>query len=169
MKPKYISVIGGSVCGAVEYALAEEVGALVAENGATLVCGGLSGVMEAAARGAKGAGGATIGILPGHDRASANSYLDHVLTTGLGHARNLVVVSSGDAVIAIGGGYGTLSEIGLAAKIGRPVVIVGGWRLHSDAEAGRVRYATSAREAVALALEAPSTGSAQPGHTAASF
>jgi uncharacterized protein (TIGR00725 family) len=168
MKPSYISVIGGGTCEAAEYALAEEVGALVAKNGATLVCGGLSGVMEAAARGAKKAGGTTIGILPGHDRAPANPYLDHVLTTGIGHARNLAVVSSGDAVIAIGGGYGTLSEIGLAAKIGRPVVIVGGWRLLGDEKAEGVRYASSAREAVALAFGAAAPGSAQPGDTTAS-
>jgi uncharacterized protein (TIGR00725 family) len=150
MRLAYISVIGGGRCGAAEYALAEEVGRLVAQEGATLVCGGLSGVMEAAARGAKEAGGVTIGILPGHDRALANPYLDHVLTTGMGHARNLAVVSSGDAVIAIGGSYGTLSEIGLAARIGRPVVILGGWRLQNDEGTEGVWYASSAREAMAL-------------------
>jgi uncharacterized protein (TIGR00725 family) len=150
MDPVYISVIGGGWCGAAEYALAEEVGRLVAREGATLVCGGLAGVMEAAARGAKEAGGTTIGILPGHDRASANPYLDHVLTTGMGHARNLAVVSSGDAVIAIGGGYGTLSEIGLAAKIGRPVVILAGWRLQNDEGIEGISYATSPAEAIAL-------------------
>ena len=154
MKPNYISVIGGGRCGPEEYALAEEVGRLVAQEGATLVCGGLAGIMEAAARGAKEAGGATIGILPGHDRASANPYLDHSLTTGLGHARNLIVVSSGDAVIAIGGGYGTLSEIGLAAKIGRPVVILSGWRLQNDEWSDGIWYATSAQEAMALVQRA---------------
>jgi uncharacterized protein (TIGR00725 family) len=158
MKPTYISVIGGGRCGAVEYALAEEVGQLVARKGATLVCGGLAGVMEAAARGAKEAGGTTIGILPGHDRALANPYLDHVVTTGMGHARNLAVVSSGDAVIAIGGSYGTLSEIGLAAKIARPVVILAGWRLQNDEGTEGVWYASSAREAVALAYEALAPG-----------
>ncbi len=150
MESTYISVIGGSSCEPAHCALAEEVGRLVAQQGATLVCGGLAGVMEAAARGAKEAGGTTIGILPGHDRAFANPYLDHVLTTGMGHARNLVVVSSGDGVIAIGGGYGTLSEIGLAAKIGRPVVILGGWRLQNDEGADGVWYASSAQEAMAL-------------------
>ncbi|MFH0916845.1 MAG: TIGR00725 family protein [bacterium] len=163
MKPAYISVIGGGRCGAAQYALAEEVGRLVAREGATLVCGGLAGVMEAAARGAKEAGGTTIGILPGHDRAPANPYLDHVLTTGMGHARNLAVVSSGDAVIAIGGEYGTLSEIGLAAKIGRPVVILAGWRLQNDEGAEGVWYAASPDEAIALvrralAREAPTRG-----------
>jgi len=146
----YISVIGATRCEATEYALAEEVGRLVAREGATLVCGGLGGVMEASARGAKEAGGVTIGILPGHDRAEANPYIDHALTTGMGHARNLAVVSSGDAVIAVGGRYGTLSEIGLAAKIGRPVVIVAGWRLEGEGATGGVWYAGSPGEAIAL-------------------
>jgi uncharacterized protein (TIGR00725 family) len=150
MKPVYVSVIGGAQCGAAEQALAAEVGRLVAREGATLICGGMGGVMEAAARGAKEAGGTTIGILPGHDRAVANPYLDHVLTTGMGHARNLAVVSSGDAVIAIGGGYGTLSEIGLAAKVGRPVVILAGWRLEGGKEAKGISYASSAAEAMTL-------------------
>lgn len=165
MKPRYISVIGGGRCTAAEYALAEEVGALVAARGATLVCGGLAGVMEGAARGARRAGGATIGILPGHDRTLGNPYLDHVLTTGIGHARNLAVVSSGDAVVAIGGGYGTLSEIGLAAKIGRPVVILGGWRLVREDKTDGVKYASSAREAVALAFGETPPGSQGPGAT----
>jgi uncharacterized protein (TIGR00725 family) len=162
MKLGYIAVIGGGSCGADEEALAEEVGRLVAQEGATLVCGGLGGVMEAAARGAKSAGGTTIGILPGHDRTFANAYLDHVLTTGMGHARNLAVVSSGDAVIAIGGGYGTLSEIGLAAKIGRPTIILGGWRLENDEGLAAVLYASSAREAVRLASEAFVQATAHP-------
>jgi len=180
MEPLYISVIGGGRCGPAEYALAEEVGRLVAREGATLVCGGLAGVMEAAARGAKEARGTTIGILPGHDRALANPYLDHVLTTGMGHARNLAVVSSGDAVIAIGGGYGTLAEIGLAAKIGRPVVILAGWRLLNDEGTEGVWYAGSPGEAMALvrgalapeamAREAPgreAPGPGAPGRAAA--
>lgn len=154
MKHLYISVIGGSRCSAAEYALAEQVGRLIAQEGATLVCGGLSGVMEAAARGAKEGGGVTIGILPGHDRALGNPYLDYVLTTGMGHARNLAVASSGDAVIAVGGEFGTLSEIGLAGKIGRPVVIVGGWRLQNDQGTEGVWYASSAEEAMTLIREA---------------
>jgi uncharacterized protein (TIGR00725 family) len=150
MKPRYVSVIGAGRCDSAEYALAEEVGRLVAEAGATLVCGGLAGVMEAAARGAKAAGGTTIGILPGHDREVANPYLDHVVTTGMGEARNLAVVSSGDVVIAVAGGYGTLSEIGLAAKIGRPVVIVRGWRVESQEPLEGLWYASSAAEALTL-------------------
>lgn len=137
--------------------LATEVGRLVAQAGAVLVCGGLHGVMDAAAHGAKQAGGCTIGVLPGHDRSAANPFIDHAITTGLGEARNLVVVSSGDAVIAVGGSYGTLSEIGLAAKIGRPVVILEGWRLETSgpaAASGRpgIYYAHSPQEAVELAL-----------------
>jgi len=162
MERIYISVIGGSRCTAAEYALAEEVGRLIAAQGATLVCGGLSGVMEAAARGAKETGGTTIGILPGHDRSLGNPYLDYALTTGIGHARNLAVVSSGDAVIAVGGGFGTLSEIGLAAKIGRPVVIVSGWRLQNDYGAEGVWYASSADEAMALVKEALGVGRSSP-------
>ncbi len=131
-----------------------EVGGLVARAGATLVCGGLSGIMEAAARGAREAGGFTIGILPGHDRSPANPYLDRVITTGLGHARNLAVVSSGDAVIAIGGSYGTLSEIGLAARVGRPVVILSGWRLQNDLGTQGIWYASSPSEAMALIRQA---------------
>ena len=154
MQPQYISVIGGGQCGAAEYAAAVEVGRLVAEAGAKLVCGGLSGIMEAAARGAKEAGGTTIGILPGHDRALANPYIDHVVTTGVGHARNLAVVSSGDAVIAIGGSFGTLSEIGLAGRVGRPVVILSGWRVQNDQGTEGVWYASTPREAMALVRQA---------------
>ncbi len=165
MKPLYISVIGGGNCGPAEQALAEQVGGLVAKEGAALVCGGLGGVMEAAARGARAAGGTTVGILPGHDRSQANAYLDYVLTTGIGHARNLAVVSSGDAVIAVGGSYGTLSEIGLAAKIGRPVVILGGWRLEGGEETGRITYASSAEQAIDLVRQAlaPMAGGATEG------
>ena len=166
MQSKYVSVIGGGRCTAAEYALAEEVGGLIARRGATLVCGGLAGVMEGAARGAKEAGGTTIGILPGHDRRLGNPYLDHVITTGMGQARNLAVVSSGDVVIAIGGGYGTLSEIGLAAKLGRPVVILGGWRLEGGDEPEEVRYASSAPEAVALAFGAAAQASLESGDKA---
>src|SRR4051794_27062380 len=116
-----VSVIGS---GAGNDARAEEIGRLLAERGCTVVCGGRGEVMAAAARGAKSAGGRTIGILPGTSRADANEWIDHVVVTGLGHARNSVVAASGDAVIAVGGSHGTLTEIGFALVYGRPVVIL---------------------------------------------
>jgi uncharacterized protein (TIGR00725 family) len=103
------------------------VGRALGERGVALVCGGLGGVMEAACRGAKGAGGATIGILPGSDRAAANEFVDVAIPTGLGEARNALVVRAADAVIAVGGGYGTLSEIALALKAGKRVVGLETW------------------------------------------
>jgi uncharacterized protein (TIGR00725 family) len=131
---------------------AEEVGRLLAERRCTVVCGGRGEVMAAAARGAKSAGGTTIGILPGEDRRDANEWIDHVIVTGIGHARNLAVVASGEAVIAVGGRWGTLAEIGFARTLGRPVVILEpGWEVE-----GVERAATPA-EAVerALALARP--------------
>jgi uncharacterized protein (TIGR00725 family) len=126
---------------------AEEVGRLLAERGCTVVTGGLGDVMAAAARGAKSAGGTTIGILPGESRADANEWIDHAVATGIGHARNLAVAASGDAVIAIGGSWGTLAEIGFAMRLGRRVVVLEpGW----DVE-GLARAATPA-EAVDAAL-----------------
>jgi uncharacterized protein (TIGR00725 family) len=111
-----------------ELALAEEAGAAVAEAGAGLVCGGLGGVMEAACRGARSRGGVTVGLLPGTDRDAANGWVVVALPTGLGEARNALVVRAADAVVAIGGGWGTLSEIALALKIGLPVVGIGTWQ-----------------------------------------
>jgi uncharacterized protein (TIGR00725 family) len=116
-----VSVIGS---GAANEARAEEVGRLLATHGCTVVCGGRGEVMAAAARGAKSAGGTTIGILPGTSRDDANAWIDHVVVTGLGHARNAIVAASGDAVIAVGGSYGTLTEIGFAKVFRRPVVIL---------------------------------------------
>ena len=124
---------------------AEEVGRLLAERGCTVVTGGLGGVMAAAARGAKSVGGTTIGILPGERRADANEWIDHAVVTGIGHARNLAVAASGDAVIAVGGSWGTLAEIGFAMRLGRRVVV-----LDRDVE-GLKRAATPA-EAVETAL-----------------
>ena len=103
---------------------AEEVGRLLAERGCTVVCGGLGEVMAAAARGAKATSGTTIGILPGTSRAEANEWIDYAIVTDLGHARNAIVAATGDAVIAVGGSYGTLTEIGFARIYGRPVVIL---------------------------------------------
>jgi uncharacterized protein (TIGR00725 family) len=106
------------------------VGRELAEHGAVLVCGGLGGVMEAACRGAKDGGGTTIGILPGTDRAAANRFVDFAIPTGLGEARNALVVRAADALIAIGGAYGTLSEIAFALKAGKPVAGLGSWEVH---------------------------------------
>ena len=148
-----ISVIGS---GAEHEEAAEEVGRLLAERGATLVCGGLEEVMAAAARGAKSAGGVTIGILPGDSRSEANPWIDHAVATGTGHARNLAVAASGDAVIAVGGAFGTLSEIAYARLLGRPVVVLDPGI--AAPYAGVVRASTP-REAVeaALSLAAPAS------------
>ena len=129
------------------YEQAREVGRLVAERGGTVVCGGLGGVMEAAARGATEANGTAIGILPDEDRGRANAYLSFSIATGTGQARNLAVVCSGDVVVAVGGEYGTLSEVGLALKVGRPVVSLGSWDLGEHAA-----VAPSPEEAVRAAF-----------------
>ena len=139
-----IAVIGS---GAEHEGRAEAVGRLLAERGATVVTGGRGGVMAAASRGAKSAGGTTIGIVPGESRAEASEWVDHVVVTGIGHARNLAVVASGDAVIAVGGGYGTLAEIGLALTLGRRVVVLEpGWEIEGTLSAG------TPEQAVELAL-----------------
>jgi hypothetical protein len=143
----YVSVVGPGTASEELYEKARQIGRLAAERGATVVCGGRSGVMEAAARGAAEAGGTAIGILPEEDRGSANEYLTHSVATGTGHARNLAVVCSGDVVIAVGGEYGTLSEIGLALKVGRPVVALESWDLDEH-----VTAASSPQEAVAAAF-----------------
>jgi uncharacterized protein (TIGR00725 family) len=123
------------------------VGRLLAEHGCTVVTGGLDEVMAAAHRGAKKAGGTTIAILPGERRDEANPWADHVVATGIGHARNLAVAASGDAVIAIGGSYGTLAEMAFARRLGRPVVALEGAPSVEGAE-----VAASPEEAVALVL-----------------
>jgi uncharacterized protein (TIGR00725 family) len=139
-----VAVIGS---GAEHVERAEEVGRLLAERGCTVVTGGLGEVMAAAARGAKVVGGTTIGILPGERREDANDWIDHVVVTGIGHARNLAVVASGDAVIAVGGSWGTLAEIGFALRLGRPVVI-----LEPGQSVEGVLRAATPDEAVELAL-----------------
>ena len=127
---RQVSVSGGSVDPPDDALVAaEEVGRRLAEEGVTVVCGGLGGVMEAASRGAAGAGGEVIGILPGDDPAAANPHCTHVVATGIDYARNLAVVASGDGVIAIDGEWGTLSEIAFARRIGRPVVALRSWTL----------------------------------------
>lgn len=151
---KYISVIGAGICDTRTATAAEEIGRLIARAGAVLVCGGLGGVMEAACRGAREEGGVTIGILPGLDREDANPYIDHAICTGVGHARNLAVAASGDAVIAVGGEFGTLSEIGLARKAGRRVVLLGSWEISNNGNPPEgVLAAASPVQALLLALE----------------
>jgi uncharacterized protein (TIGR00725 family) len=139
-----VAVVGS---GAEHVGRAEEVGRLLAERGCTVVCGGLGEVMAAAARGAKSAGGTTIGILPGESRRDANEWIDHVVVTGIGHARNLAVAASGDVVIAVGGRWGTLAEIGFARVLGRPVVVLDpGWEIEG------LERASSPADAVERAL-----------------
>lgn len=127
--PLRIAVIGAAEATEREYALAYQCGRLIGARGGILLCGGRTGVMEGAARGAREEGGITIGILPGTDAAEANSYITIPIATGLGHARNAVLAQSADAVIAIGGRFGTLSEIGLALKMGKPVFGLETWSL----------------------------------------
>lgn len=131
--------------------LAEAVGRGLAESGATVVCGGLGGVMAAACRGAHAGGGLTVGILPGLDRTAANRWVDVAVPTGLGEARNVLVVRAADAVVAVGGGYGTLSEVAFALKTGTPVVGLHSWGIEGTVEVD------SAEEAVAAALRLAGT------------
>ncbi len=153
-KKKSIAVIGGSQCSPQEARLAEEVGRELARRGAILVCGGLSGVMEAACRGANSEGGVTIGILPGESRQAANPYVQIPIVTGIGYARNVAVVKSAQAVIAISGSYGTLSEISHALQSGIPVIGLNTWSLSKNGKHdSSLIPVQNAAEAVELALE----------------
>jgi uncharacterized protein (TIGR00725 family) len=148
-----IAVIGDSACSAEEAKLAETVGESLAQRGATIVCGGLGGVMEAVCRGAKSKGGLTVGILPGQDSSMANPWVDIPIVTGLGEARNVAVVKSAQAVIAIGGSYGTLSEIAYALKSGIPVIGLNTWSLsRNEREDDSIIRVQSAVEAVDKAV-----------------
>lgn len=147
-RPLRIAVAGAGVASAELAVAAEETGRRIAEAGAVLVCGGLGGVMEAAARGCVRAGGLTIGILPGGDADAANPHITVPLPTGLGEARNVLVARSGDVIIAIGGAWGTLSEVALARKVGVPVIL-----LRPGLAAGlELTVADTPEEAVRLAL-----------------
>jgi uncharacterized protein (TIGR00725 family) len=126
----YVAVVGPGDASVDELAKAEAVGAGLAAAGAVVVTGGLGGVMEAACRGARSRRGRTVGLLPGEDRDAANGWVDIAIATGLGELRNGLVVRSADALVAIGGGHGTLSEVALALKVGRPVVGLGTWDVH---------------------------------------
>ncbi len=145
-----VAVVGPGEPPADVRALAEQLGRLLAEAGCDLYCGGLGGVMEAACRGAFEAGGLTVGVLPGADAAEGNPYLRVVVATGMGEARNLVIVRSAQAVIAVGKGYGTLSEIAFALRLGKPVVLLHSW----EEVAADARVVASPEEAVRVALGA---------------
>lgn len=129
MRKTAISVIGGSKCGKKVERLAYKIGKIVAKVGATLICGGLSGVMDAACQGAKAEKAIVVGIIPGYDKKDANSYCDIVIPTGLGDARNILVVQSGDIIVALPGEYGTLSEIALALRYKKPIISLGSWNI----------------------------------------
>lgn len=150
----HVAVIGAGRASDQECEAAEKVGRLIAEGGAVLVCGGLGGVMEAACLGARTAGGTTIGILPGTNRLEANDYVDVAIPTGIGEARNALVVGTADAVVAVGGEFGTLSEIALALKVGTPVIGIGTWDLaREDGPVEAIVPTAGPNEAVDRALE----------------
>ncbi len=152
-KKKFIAVIGGSQCSSEEAELAEEVGRELAKHGAILICGGLGGVMEAACKGASSQGGVTIGILPGERHQAANPYVQIPIVTNLGEARNIIVIKSAQAVIAIGGSYGTLSEIGHALRSGIPVIGLNTWSLSRNGQLDNsIISAQNPAEAVKKAL-----------------
>ena len=148
MTPPYVAVVGPGDADAAAERDAETAGRVLAEHGAVVVCGGLGGVMEAACRGAQQAGGTTVALLPGHDRTAANPYVSVAIPTGLGELRNGLIVRAVDAVIAVGGAYGTLSELALALKAGTPAVGLRSWELPD-----LIAVDTPA-EAVARALDA---------------
>ena len=150
---RVVAVVGAGTCTRREYNLAHEVGRLLAQRDVVVACGGLLGVMEAACAGAKESGGLTIGVLPGYLRTEANRYVDVAIPTGLRDARNVLVATMGEAVIAVGGKLGTLSEIALALKHGIPVVGLATWKLDPERLfEHRVPSVQTAEEAVGLAL-----------------
>ena len=158
----YIAVVGAGDCDGKTGEIAYRVGLEIAGRGHVLVCGGLGGVMDAAAKGAHEAGGVTVGILPG-GREGASQWLTVALPTGMGEARNALVARAGDVLIAVGGGYGTLSEIALGIKMGKPVVGLDSWNLEKRGR-GRMEAAPGPVEAVALAERLASPGTEQPRH-----
>jgi uncharacterized protein (TIGR00725 family) len=147
-QPVYIALIGGSEISAEMADLARQVGREVARKGAVLLCGGLGGVMAAAAQGVQAAGGVSLGILPDEDRRRANPYLTYTIATNLGHARNMLIAHSADAVIAVDGSYGTVSEAAIALKLGKPVIA-----LEVTWDLPGLQRAATAAEAVALAWQ----------------
>jgi uncharacterized protein (TIGR00725 family) len=131
----YVAVVGGSVFETEACDQAERIGRLLAQRNAVIVCGGMTGVMEAVCRGAKAENGMTVGLLPGESRSEANDYVDIALPTGIGEMRNMLVVRASDGVIAVGGEFGTLSEVAFALRIGKPVVGLGTWELAKGGKA----------------------------------
>lgn len=151
---KIIGVIGASSCSVEEEKIAEEVGEEIAKTGSILICGGLGGVMEAACRGAKKYQGLTIGVLPGTNKNEANNYVDMPILTGFAEARNIIIVRTSEVVIAIGGEYGTLSEIAFALKLEVPVIGINTWRLFKeDKEQNKIIRVNVAKDAVQKALQ----------------
>lgn len=150
---KTIGVIGESETTGDKYELAYSVGREIARRGYVLVCGGLSGIMEGACRGAKDEGGLTVGVLPGTSHSEANPYVDIPIVTGMGHARNVIVVRSSRVIIAISGSFGTLSEIAIALKIGVPIVGLRTWEVSDE-----IRKAATPQEAVELACSLVNSG-----------
>ncbi|HLY50325.1 MAG TPA: TIGR00725 family protein [Solirubrobacteraceae bacterium] len=148
---RYVAVVGPGQATADQERMAEAVGRGLAERGAVVVCGGLGGVMAAVCRGAGSANGRTVGILPGNDRSEANPWVEIVIATGLGELRNGLIVRNADAVIAVGGGHGTLSEIALALKAGLPVLGLGSWEIEG------VEPAATPADAVARACDGAAT------------
>lgn len=153
MRQPIIGVIGAGTVAAAGYDTGRQVGRLIAEAGAVLVCGGLGGIMEAACRGACEAGGQTLGLLPGPDAAAANAWVKLAVPTNLGHARNVIIAHTAQALIAVEGEYGTLSEMAIGLKLGKPVVALDSWP-----DLPGVIYAASPAEAVARALAGIETG-----------
>ena len=149
MERVVIGVIGSALASGKPYDEAMEVGRLAALKGATVLTGGLGGVMEAACKGAKESGGQTIGILPGFDTRDANRYIDIPIITGLNHARNIIVVRTSDVLIAVGGAFGTLSEIAFALKLGKTVISLGSWEICDG-----IKKADSPARAVEMAFDA---------------
>lgn len=146
-KQKIIGVIGAGDAGDEDLKLAEAVGEAIARRGYTLLCGGMGGVMEAACRGAKSEDGTTIGILPGSSKHESNSYIDYPIVTGMGHGRNVIVAGSSDAIIAIGGSFGTLSEIAFALRLEIPTIGLNTWDVSSN-----IQKTQTPKQAVNLAV-----------------
>ncbi|MET7418913.1 TIGR00725 family protein [Dactylosporangium sp. NPDC005555] len=153
MRGPYVAVIGAGQATAAQERVAERVGVLLAEAGAVVVSGGRGGVMEASCRGAYERGGLTVGLLPGTDRADGNPFLTVALPTGMGELRNGLVARTADGLVAVGGGWGTLSEIGFAMRLGRPLAAVGSWAVSAPDGGASYPVMATADEAVAWVLE----------------